>query len=161
MCDGCMKAYTNNRSLMRHISKNKPDDSSEVLQCSKYMRETLDPSEHVYKNTDDAFSCLHCTFASPSNDVTIQHFMDEHHNDLAKYLCVKCVKRSETKVKAIDHWNECNGGTEEETKSFTCLICEFETSSKETLKRHMKTVHGTDKGCICKYGCREKFGSPR
>jgi hypothetical protein len=161
MCDGCLKAYTDKRSLMRHISKNKANDSSDVLDCSKYMRETLDPLENVYQNEDEAFSCLRCTFASPSNDVTIQHFMDEHHNDLAKYLCTKChVTRSDTQIKAIEHWKNCNGGTKKESK-FTCLICDFGTSSKETLKRHMKTAHGSDKGCICKYGCREKFDSPR
>jgi hypothetical protein len=161
MCDGCLKKYTNKRNLMRHISKNKPDNSTEVLNCSKYVRESLDPSEHIYKNLDETFACLHCTFASPTNEVTIEHFMDEHHNNIAKYLCVKCHNRSETKSNAIDHWDKCNGGTKEETKLLTCLICDFKSSSKETLKRHMKTIHGTGRGCICRYGCQEKFDNSR
>ena len=55
-----------------------------------------------------------------------------------KFKCKKCSYSSVLKHYLVQH----NDAVHEKIKNKICLMCDFASSYKSDLKRHMKSVHG-------------------
>lgn len=149
ICDHCGKAFIRRDGLQKHLAFHADEKSLECKICNKKYKGHL--TQHMRIHLDDKpHACAHCEMRFVQRSQLKVH--ERTHSGIRPYRCLVChmafAHSTALKMHVRRHTGE---------KPVKCLICPDRAFSQlPHLKKHMLTIHKTDKPYLC-IGCHSYF----
>jgi len=136
-CEQCEATFYTEIQLKQHTQCIHAEQMYQVDQKVD-QKEAL--QVHLYSNhgMGEVFRCEECPFETTNKAGYIKHISDHIPQDKEEKRCIKCEKVFKTKYGLTLHLKE------HFDEKLSCIVCEFTTTQKSNLTKHMATKHGQD-----------------
>ena len=152
-CYLCLKLFKNKTSLADHMHIHDDDKTFYCSYCDKGFTRKFNYEKHILTNHSDKkeeFECSDCqkTFSSQSN--LTRHTKTKHTPHQKEYVCNNCNKKFERQDTLLRHERTDHNlrrdevvlpGINEKIEPFQCYICKEIFKDKNTVIRHIESIH--------------------
>lgn len=149
ICDLCGKSFLRRDGLQKHLDFHADRKTSECKICNKKYKGHL--MQHMRTHMKEKpHACAHCNMRFVQRSQLTVH--ERVHSGIRPYRCQVCHMAFSHSTALKMHVRRHTG-----EKPFQCLICSNRAFNQlPHLKKHMLTIHKTDKPYMCK-GCMSFF----
>ena len=146
LCSHCGKKFASKRVLNQHLARTCRPSKREP----KFQQTPANPADNISKDEESGdYKCRQCPFTSPDQSAVLSHIEKIH----VKMVCNICSAEIAADDDPSDHICDDNGdqgsGNEGGSKLYTCDECSYQSSFRNNVDKHMRSVHRKERNYLC------------